>query len=311
LGLPLGLGIHFVIDGTPYVVPMAIEEPSVVAAVSSAAKTISLHGGGIVTEGYERSIVEGTIRFADLSDEDYAEKVLLAEKSQWIRKANEFCPSMVKRGGGVLDMIVRRFQGRSGKRYFVVHLVVDVGQSMGSNKVNSVTEELAPLLQKAIGGGQIHMAIVSNLSSHHVVKAKFQIPLSKLEYKGMHSEALAKKIVDANEWADDDLFRAVTHNKGIMNGIDAVALATGQDWRAIEAAIHVHQISTKGYYGSLTTYTINRQNALEGVIELPIITGTQGGVLSSNTCYTYSLRLLGYPSSSQLAKARDFRCYTV
>ena len=312
LGIPLGLGVHLVVDTVPYVIPMAAEEPSVIAALSNGAKTLSLYGGGVYTEGHEKRIVEGTIRFINVPDEDWAERTLLDNKEAWICRANEFCLSMIKHGGGVLDIAVRRFNGHSGKRYFIVTIAIDVCQAMGSNCTDSVVEKLAPLLQQTLGG-EILMAIVSNLSLQCVVRAKFKIPTRYLSYGGIDGYLIAQRIVDANQWADDDIFRAVTHNKGIMNGIDALALATGQDWRVIEASVHAYQMTTKGYYGSLTTYTIqsseydDKSPYLEGSIELPMIVGTQGGVFSSNPSYVYAMRLLNYPDSTQLAKV-SFRC---
>jgi degradative hydroxymethylglutaryl-CoA reductase len=307
LGLPLGLGIHLVVDTVPYVIPMAIEEPSVVAALSNGARTLSLYGGGVYTEGHEKTIMEGMIRFINVPDEDWAERALLDDKDAWIRRANEFCPSMLKHGGGVLDITVRRFHGRSGKRYFVVTIAIDVCESMGTNCTTNVVENLAPLLQQTLRGEPL-LAIVGDLSLHCVVRAKFRIPTRHLGYKGVDGYLMAQRIVDANEWAEDDIFRATTQNKGIMNGIDALALATGQDWRAIEASVHAYQMATKGYYGSLTNYTIqssdndDRDPYLEGSIELPMIVGTKGGVLSSNPCYAYAMRLLDYPDSARFAR---------
>jgi degradative hydroxymethylglutaryl-CoA reductase len=303
--MPLGLGLNFRINDSDVVVPMQIEEPSVVAAVSGAAKLISQHGGFHCTPP-QKNIVYAQVQLLDISDEriDDIVALLISKNQEIVLLANEFCQSMFTRGGGVTSIDVRKIK-RSKPGVFnywlVVHFLIDTCDAMGANCASSVAEGMAPYLS-SLTDARIGFRIVSNLSLERVTTAKFQIPVEKLEYKGYSGQDVAHRIVEAYEWACDDVYRAVTHNKGIMNGIDAVAIATGQDWRAIEAAAHCW--ASFDNYKPLTKYefkTINGIDHLVGTLSLPISVGTKGGVLNTNPLYRYSLGLMGHPDAKSLA----------
>ncbi|KAJ3215739.1 hypothetical protein HDU67_010377 [Dinochytrium kinnereticum] len=285
LGVPVGLALNFVINSTPTVIPMAVEEPSVVAAVSGAAKTFGAHGGFKATTS-ERNIIFAQVTLCDVADVLSAAQVIRASKSDLIHLANTFVPGMVSRGGGVVNMTVRtpkrnatRFAsngmmrwgkesdvadkttekkveivsldellpppaGTDNSRWLVVHFHLDVCDAMGANAASTVAEGVASTLASMVRGttpnghARIGLRIVSNLCVERLARATFRIPVPALGYKSIPGRTVAGKIIEATQWASDDPFRAATHNKGIMNGIDAVAVATGQDWRAIEASAH-------------------------------------------------------------------------
>lgn len=315
LSLPLGLGLNFFINQKEYKVPMVIEEPSVIAAASSAAKYIKEVGGGFETKSTP-PIMTGQVQLLDL-DTVKGEELILKNKKYLIDKANTFCERMVKRGGGVIDIQVRsvepsesldfgdRFSESS--QFLVVLLSVNVCDSMGANLVNTICEGIAPILGE-LTGARPGLRILSNLCMHRKASARFYLPISKMSHKGFSGALVAKRIVEAYIFAKSDSLRAVTHNKGVLNGIDAVALATGQDWRAIEAAAHSWaSLIGNSKYGPLTHYRIivdpkTGEGFLEGSIEMPISVGTRGGAIHSNPLYTQNLELLGNPTSSELAE---------
>nr|CAG8509046.1 1824_t:CDS:10 [Entrophospora candida] len=313
--LPVGLALNFVINDKPIVIPMSIEEPSVIAAVSGAAKTISSYKG-FTAIAPERNMIIAQVALLDIPEDsmNLSIKKLLDNKIEIIKFANKFCENMVERGGGVLDIDVRR--------------VPHVCDAMGANCASSVAEGVAPLLSE-ITGGRIGLRIVSNLNVERIVKASFSIPVSMLAYKDLSGEKVANQMIEAYEFAEIDEYRATTHNKGIMNGIDAVAIATGQDWRAIEAAAHVWACDNSrnnnnnkdaddngndyNYYRPLTSYWIEKnengngddqkqqQLMFCGELEMPITVGTAGGVLKTNPVYSYNLGIMGYPNTKELS----------
>ncbi|KAJ3339682.1 hypothetical protein HDU93_007908 [Gonapodya sp. JEL0774] len=310
IGLPVGLALNFTINEESYVIPMAVEEPSVIAAVSGAAKTISQYAdkGMFIASSSERNVVFAQVQLLDIppSDVQCAMEKLEARKDHLKVISNSFCPSMYSRGGGVIELTFRRVV-RNPPRTFspqqinlcgsfdwvVVHLHIDVKDAMGANVASQVAEGVAPILAE-ISGGRI---------------------VKKLKYKGLPGEELAQRIVDAYQWAEADPFRATTHNKGIMNGVDAVAVALGQDWRALEAAAHVHACGKNhNNYGSLTKYWIEEspptldgdqptqisERYLCGTLELLVPCGTKGGVLQTHPVYNYTMGLCGNPDSRKL-----------
>ncbi|KAI8355798.1 hydroxymethylglutaryl-CoA reductase [Mortierella sp. GBAus27b] len=297
MGLPMGLGFNFSINGSPMVIPMAIEEPSVVAAVSSAAKTISSYQG-FQAWAPERNMIIAQVQLLDILDSKMDQVVAKMEAQEMdIREeANEYCTNMVLRGGGVQRVTLHR--GRCSE-WLVVHLHIDVGDAMGANCANTVAEGIAPYLAK-LSGGRIGVRILSNLNVDRIAKSTFRLPFSHMGYKSVPGHEVAVRVLEAYEWADLDPYRAATHNKGIMNGIDAVALATGQDWRAVEAGAHAwasdEERLRQGYKG---------QDALVfcGELEIPIMVGTKGGVLSTNPVHAFALGVMRYPDSKQLAMA--------
>ncbi|KAF9180056.1 hypothetical protein BGZ51_006463 [Haplosporangium sp. Z 767] len=421
LGLPMGLAFNFTINGAPMVIPMAIEEPSVIAAVSSAAKTISTYQG-FQAWAPERNMIVAQVQILDIPDNDMDRVMTKLQEQEGIiqAEANEYCTNMVLRGGGVQRVSFHRIrrhvnresfkgqdllvkygvispksvsarassestttatttaslinQGRCSE-WLVVHLHIDVGDAMGANCANTVAEGIAPFLAK-LSGGRVGVRILSNLNIDRIAKSTFRLPFSHMAYKSIPGKEVAVRVLEAYEWADLDPYRAATHNKGIMNGIDAVALATGQDWRAIEAGAHawasgagtysarsteassssveaivngesrnssisginginnhnssisggkrkfekdadqLHRIHRGDAYKPLTRYWIEEdaerlrqgfkgQDALVfcGELEMPIMVGTKGGVLSTNPVHAFTLGVMRYPDSKQLAMA--------
>ncbi|KAG0252991.1 hypothetical protein BG011_006620 [Mortierella polycephala] len=422
LGLPLGLAFNFTINGTPMVIPMAIEEPSVIAAVSSAAKTISTYQG-FQAWAPERNMIVAQVQILDIPDSEMDRVTTKLQEQEGViqTEANEYCTNMVLRGGGVQRVSFHRIrrhvnresfkgqdllvkygvispqsvsartssgsmttetttasspinQGRCSE-WLVVHLHIDVGDAMGANCANTVAEGIAPFLAK-LSGGRVGVRILSNLNIDRIAKSTFRLPFSHMAYKSVPGKEVAVRVLEAYEWADLDPYRAATHNKGIMNGIDAVALATGQDWRAIESGAHAwaggagtysarstdassssvetvvngesrkssvngvngintHNSSTSGgkrkfgkdadqshmihrgdAYKPLTRYWVEEdaerlrqgfkgQDALVfcGELEMPIMVGTKGGVLSTNPVHAFTLGTMRYPDSKQLAMA--------
>ncbi|KAI9014630.1 hydroxymethylglutaryl-CoA reductase [Gaertneriomyces semiglobifer] len=320
LGLPVGIGLNFTINGVPTVVPMCIEEPSVIAAASGAAKTISTYGGGFTATTTDRNVTYAQIQLFNIDDDRLPSAIeqINARKADIIDLGNQFCQNMYTRGGGVVDVSVRSVERRTAPKrarevrqeksynsWLVVHLHVDVCDAMGANCASSVAEGVAPFLC-SLTGGTVGLRIVSNLNVERMAKASFCVPVEKLGYKGVPGEQVAFRVVEANDWARSDPYRATTHNKGIMNGIDAVALATGQDWRAVAAAGHAWNAVRSDSYRPFTDYWVqeddNGKRYLCGELELPMPVATKGGVLRTNPVYSYTLGLLNKPDSKGLAK---------
>ncbi|KAI9328795.1 hydroxymethylglutaryl-CoA reductase [Obelidium mucronatum] len=343
MGLPVGLALNFTINGTPTVIPMVVEEPSVVAAVSGAAKTLSVssNGQGFKASTSERNIVFAQIVIMDVASDNIetAAELIRARAKEVIDIANGFVPNMLARGGGVVGVTVRTPVRKSASKrerrerevvlvdsgsdvegkWLVVHLHLDVCDAMGANAASTVAEGVAPFVAGWVGG-RIGLRIVSNLCVERLAKSTFRLPLKKLAYKSFSGRQVATRMIEAIEWAQDDPFRAATHNKGIMNGVDAVAVATGQDWRAIEASAHAWaagcgQSEDSARYRPLTHYWVESDpdvvvsgDSEEGLyfcgeMEMPISVGTKGGVLKTNPVYSYTLGMMGNPDSKQLAMA--------
>ncbi len=298
-GLPLGLGLNMLVNGKDYLVPMAVEEPSIVAAVSAAAKVIRC-GGGFQTECPESFLI-GQIQIVEVAHASRARKAILDNKREILDLANSLHPNMVARGGGAQDVEVHLHPLPSRvKDMMVVHLVVDTRDAMGANLVNTMCEGVAPLVEK-MTGGKVFLRILSNLTDRSMVKATCTIPLNALEGKGFRGEEVRDGIILATEFAAIDPYRATTHNKGVMNGIDPVAIATGNDWRAIEAAAHAYA-GRGGSYTSLTKWLCAEDGSLFGQIELPLKVGIVGGQVSSNPAVGLAHRLMGFSSAQELAQ---------
>lgn len=295
-GLPLGLGFNFLINDKDYIIPMVVEEPSVVAAVSAAAKIVRV-AGGFTTESQE-SILVGQVQLVDIKDMDQAGQAILDSKKEIIKLANAVHPEIVEFGGGARDVEVRIIQAEDQKM-LIVHLLVDTVDAMGANLVNSMCEAIAEPLEK-ISGGKAFLKILSNLADRSLVKAKCKIPVDLLAGKGYSGEQVRDGIVLAYKFAAVDPYRAATHNKGIMNGIDPVIIATGNDWRAVEAAAHAYA-ARNGKYTSLTKWEVSEKGDLVGSIELPIRVGIVGGSLQSNPTAPIARRILNVDSSQELA----------
>jgi hydroxymethylglutaryl-CoA reductase len=298
-GLPLALGLNFLINDKPYLIPMVVEEPSIVAAVSSAAK-ITRNSGGFECQSDEPLMI-GQIQILDVDHPTKAQHSILQNKKEIINLANSLHPKMVARGGGVKDVEVVIHPGSSDRGdMVVVHLIVDTRDAMGANLVNSMCEGAASLIEK-ISDGKVFLRILSNLTDRSMVKAKCHIPVKYLEDKRYSGEEVRDGIVIANQFAMVDQYRATTHNKGIMNGIDAVAIATGNDWRAIESAAHAY--AARGmHYTSLTHWEKSENGDLQGCIELPLKVGIVGGSLESNPAVAMAQRIIDVSSARELGE---------
>jgi len=275
-GLPLGIGLNFMINGKPYIIPMVVEEPSIVAAVSSAAKTV-LQAGGFQCTSTDPILI-GQVQIVNVTHPEQTQEKILASKEEILNLANSLHPNMVARGGGANDLEVRILSSGSGdEKMVVVHLLVDTRDAMGANLVNSMCEGVAPLIEK-ITEGTVNLRILSNLTDRSLVTSRCRIPTEHLDFNDTAGEEVRDGIVSANNFALADPYRAATHNKGIMNGIDPVAIATGNDWRAIEAAAHAFA-ARDSRYRALTRWEKAENGDLTGEIKLPLKGGIVGGSL--------------------------------
>lgn len=297
--LPLGLGLNMRVNDVDYLVPMAVEEPSVVAAVSFAAKIVR-EAGGFVAE-CDDPIMIGQVQVARFGDSEVAAKKLLAHKEQLLALANSFHPHMLARGGGAKDIEVRVLpapEGPKGEPILVLHLIVDCQEAMGANLINTMAEGVAPLVEQ-LTGGKVYLRILSNLADRRLARATCRIPVAALADFDMPGDAIADGIVQASRFALADPYRAATHNKGVMNGIDAVAIATGQDWRAIEAGAHAFACRD-GQYRPLSTWRLEDAH-LVGRIELPMALGTVGGPIKIHPGVQAAMKILRATSARELS----------
>lgn len=299
--LPLGLGLNFLINEKDYVIPMVIEEPSVVASASYMAKIVR-DAGGFKTEATDRIMI-GQIQVVGCPDFEAAKKEILQEKERLIEDANAAYPSLVARGGGAKDLEVRILNENSDSKYgqmLVIHLYINTCDAMGANMINTMVESLAPTVEK-LTAGKVYLRILSNYADRCLAKATCSIPPELLEIDGFSGEDVRDGIVHAYEFAASDPYRAVTHNKGIMNGIDPVVIATGNDWRAVEAGAHAHA-SRNGQYGSMTTWSVGENGHLIGELELPMSVGTVGGSIKIHPVSKSAFNLLQVDSAQELAQ---------
>lgn len=291
--LPFSLAPYFLINGRDYVLPMVTEEPSVVAAASFAAKLIQ-HSGGFTTQVYQRQMI-GEIALTDVEDMEVASKRILEDKKTLLQLANEAYPSIVKRGGGARDLWVE-----NKGDFLIVYLAVDPKEAMGANMLNTMLEALTDRIQE-LSGGQALMAILSNLATRSLVSARCAIDFKALSRNPDEAIEIAHRMELASQLAQVDPYRAATHNKGIFNGIDALVLATGNDWRAIEAGAHAYA-AQNGSYKGLSHWTSHpEEKKLYGEITLPMPVATKGGSIGLNPTVQVSHRLLGEPSAIELA----------
>lgn len=291
-GLPIGIGLNVRMNARDYLVPMVVEEPSVVAAMSNAARMIR-EGGGFVAEA-DDPITTAQIQFWDVTSPDAGARVL-ASSAELIAAANEAFPDIVRLGGGAREIEV--FD--RGEGLFVVHLHVDVRDAMGANMVNTMAEAIAPRLAE-LTGGTIGLRILTNLAERRCVRVRCSVPPAMLATETLDGAQVRDRIVLASRFAERDPYRAVTHNKGIMNGVDPVILATGNDWRAVEAGAHAFA-SRKGRYEPLATWRAGEGGALEGRIELPLALGIVGGTIKVHPGAKLALELLNVKTASELA----------
>ncbi|MBI3287682.1 MAG: hydroxymethylglutaryl-CoA reductase, degradative [Chloroflexi bacterium] len=296
--LPLGIAVNFLIDGRDVLIPMAIEEPSVVAAASHAAK-LAREGGGFHTQATPPVMI-GQIQIIELGDIQTAERAIRRAKAQLLEEANRLHPGIAARGGGAVDLQVRRLEHPTTGRMLVLHLLYDVRDAMGANAVNTIVEHLAPLVEQLTGGRAV-LRILTNLADRRLARATAAIPARALATEGLQGHEVAQRILEAQALAEVDPYRAATHNKGILNGVDAVALATGNDWRAIEAGAHAYAART-GHYLPLSSWVMNGEENLVGELEMPLAVGIVGGATRAHPVAQICLKILGVSSAQELAR---------
>lgn len=308
-GLPFGLVLNFTINRKDYLIPMVIEEPSVIAGCSNAAKLVRA-SGGFRAEADEPVLVGQIQLLLDIKSdftaasnggsEDSLRRLqeararILAAREELIALANKSLPRLVERGGGARDIGVREFQQTRVGPMLVVEVAIDVRDAMGANLVNTACEQIAPRVAE-LAGGRVNLRILTNLSDRRLARASCSVTAEALG-----NAKAVQAIVEAQALAEVDRYRAATHNKGIMNGVDAVALATGNDWRAIEAGAHAYA-ARGGAYGPLTRWDLDSNGDLCGSIELPLAVGIVGGMTRIHRVAQIALKILGVQSGPELA----------
>jgi hydroxymethylglutaryl-CoA reductase len=294
--LPFGVALNFQVNGRDHVIPMVVEEPSVIAAASNAA-LVARAGGGFAAEADPGAMI-GQIQLVDVPDPGAAIERIGAARARLLAAAEELTPGLCRRGAGPRDVEARLVRTAGGETMVVVHVLVDTGDAMGANAVNSLVEGLAPMVEE-IAGGTVCLRILSNLADRRLARAAVRVPFAALARDGLDGSEVARRMMQAYEFAAADPYRAATHNKGIMNGIDAIAVATGNDWRAIEAGAHAYACRG-GAYGSLSTWGLEGA-CLVGALEVPMAVSTIGPVVQSHPRVRLALRLLGVSSARELA----------
>jgi hydroxymethylglutaryl-CoA reductase len=302
-GLPLGLGLNFQINGRDYLVPMAVEEPSVIAAASNAARIVR-GAGGFQAEADE-PVMTAQVELVGVADPAAAAARIRAHEPEIVALACAAVPRLVTRGGGPRAIEVRVWDGeaetpglRAVERRLVVHLHVDCRDAMGANLVNTVAEAVAPRLAE-LGGGRFGLRILTNLCDRRLVRARARVPFEALEQAGVQGAGIGEDIAAASRFAERDPYRAATHNKGIMNGVDAVVIASGNDWRGVEAGAHAYA-ARNGRYQPLAVWSTDGA-ALCGSLEMPMAVGTVGGTLQVHAGARLVQRIMGVESASDLA----------
>ena len=297
-GLPIGIATNFIVNGREILVPMVIEESSVVAGASFAAK-LARAGGGFQAKSTSPEMI-GQIQVLDLEDVDVAYHDLLNNKQTVIDSVMDIDPVISDLGGGVKDIEVRVVHESPIGPFIIVHLIYDTRDAMGANAVNTAAEFLSPIIEE-ITGGRVHLRILSNLADRRLASANVTIPLEALGFANYNAEKVRDGIIEAWAFASVDPYRAATHNKGVMNGVDAVVIATGNDWRAIEAGAHAYA-ARSGSYTSLSKWYVDSNGSLCGEIEMPMAVGIVGGATRVHPSSQAALKLLDVQSSSELAE---------
>ena len=297
-GLPLGVAANFRVNGRDVFVPMAIEEPSVVAGASNMAR-LARQAGGFQAETTAPEMI-AQLQVLDLTDLEAARRALLAEKDSIIAEADGVDPVLQSLGGGARDLQIRLLEDTPVGPMLIVHLIYDTRDAMGANAANTAAERLAPRLE-AITGGRVHLRILSNLADRRLARSRCRIPEAALAFGDFTGERVRDGIVEAWAFAAADPYRAATHNKGIMNGVDAVVIATGNDWRAIEAGAHAYA-ARSGRYTSLSRWSAGADGVLEGFLEMPMAVGTVGGATRVHPTARACLRLMGVTAAHELAE---------
>jgi hydroxymethylglutaryl-CoA reductase len=294
LALPFGIALNLVVNGVDHLVPMAIEEPSVIAAASHAAKRVRAGGGFFVTA--DAPLMAAQIEVHEVPDAAAAVRRIEGARTELLREANRALPGLVARGGGARDLEVRDLGGG----FVVTHVLVNVCDAMGANLVNTVAEAVGDRIAE-LASGKLGLRILTNYCDRRVVRVTARVPVEGFGCARASGREAARGVVCASEFAARDPYRAVTHNKGIMNGVDAVVLATGNDWRAVEAAAHAYA-ARSGKYGPLATWRLlDGDTVLEGRLEMPLALGTVGGALRAHRGARLALEIVGTQTASELA----------
>lgn len=296
--LPFGIATNFTINGRDYLLPMVVEEPSIVAGASYAARMARATGG--FTASHDEPVMIGQIQLIDVPDVRAAESAIRAIELALIERANAQSMSMVARGGGARSVEVHSFDASPMGPMVVVHILVDCRDAMGANAVNSMCEAIAPLLEDA-SGGRAMLKILSNLTDKRTATARVRIGAEALTRDGIDGHEVIERILWAHAFAVVDPYRATTHNKGIMNGIDPIIVATGNDWRAVEAGAHAWA-SRSGRYTSMSHWTRDDAGYLCGELTLPLAVGIVGGATRVHPAARAALDILGVTSAGELAE---------
>ena len=298
LQLPLGLAVNFLVNGREVLVPMALEEPSVVASASFMARLVR-SGGGFTAHTTEPEMI-GQIQVLDVADLPSARLALLENKARLLDLVNQVDPVIVNLGGGARDLEVRLIETSPVGPFLVVHLVYDTRDAMGANAVNTACEALALTIEQ-ITGGRVHLRILSNLADRRLAFARCLVPVAELAFDNFSGERVRDGVIEAYAFAAVDPYRAATHNKGIMNGVDPIVIATGNDWRAVEAGAHAYA-ARSGRYTSLSTWGKDQAGNLVGTLEMPLAVGIVGGATKVHPAAQAALKLMGVTTARALTE---------
>jgi hydroxymethylglutaryl-CoA reductase len=296
--LPLGIAQNFLINEREVLVPMVVEEPSIVAGASFMAKLVRAGGG--FTASTTDPVMIGQMQLLDLKDLPAARQILEEKKGDLLAAAASFDPMLAKVGGGPRDLEIRTISESPIGPFLVLHWLVDVRDAMGANAVNTIVERMAPEVEH-LTGGRVHLKILSNLADQRLARAACSIPCSALAFVNFSGEQVRDGILEAWAFAEADPYRAATHNKGIMNGIDAVVLATANDWRAVEAGAHAYA-ACSGRYTSLSRWSKGEDGSLVGELEMPMAVGLVGGATRVHPTAQTALKILGVTNARELAE---------
>jgi hydroxymethylglutaryl-CoA reductase len=297
-GLPLGVATNFLINDREILVPMAIEEPSVIAGASFMAK-LAREGGGFHAETTEPLMI-GQIQIMDVPDLEAAKTKILEHRDEILAEVDRVDPMILSLGGGARDLEIRILTETPAGPMLIVHLIYDTRDAMGANAINTAAERISPMLE-SLSQGRVHLKILSNLADRRLAKVTCTIPTAALAFETFSGPSVRDGIVEAWAFAEADPYRAATHNKGIMNGVDAVVIATGNDWRAVEAGAHAYA-ARSGRYTSLSKWGEDEAGDLQGSLELPLAVGTVGGATRVHPLAKACLALMGVENARELAQ---------
>jgi len=298
--LPVGIGLNFMVNGRDVLIPFVVEEPSVVAGASFMAK-LARAGGGFTATTTEPLMI-GQMQLINVVNMNEARLKIYEHKAELLATADAIDPILKKFGGGARDLEVRMIEESAIGPFIVIHLIYDVRDAMGANAVNTACEKLAPRIEE-ITGGKVHLKILSNLADRRIARVRCTVPVSELTmgFESFKGETVRDGIIAAYAFAAADPYRAATHNKGIMNGVDSVVIATGNDWRAIEAGAHAYA-ARSGKYTSLSTWGKDKDGNLVGTLEMPMAVGIVGGATKVHPAAQAAVKLMGVKTASELAE---------